>query len=88
MKKNAIILNTGRGGLIETKSVIGALKQGKIGGLGIDVYEQEEALFFRDESTHIMTDDILARLLSFNNVIVTGHQVLLINNNNIGLLHS
>lgn len=75
MKEGVYIINTGRGGLIETKAAINGLKKKHIGGLGLDVYEQEESLFFRDVSSEVMTDDIMARLLTFNNVIVTGHQV-------------
>lgn len=74
MKHNVIIVNTGRGALIDSKAAIKALKMGSIGGLALDVYEQEERLFFKDVSSEIMEDDVLARLLSFNNVIVTGHQ--------------
>ncbi|CAK71825.1 unnamed protein product (macronuclear) [Paramecium tetraurelia] len=74
MKENVMIINTGRGALIETKAVVNALKKKKIGGLAIDVYEQEEKLFFKDVSQEVLTDDVLARLLSFPNVIITGHQ--------------
>ena len=74
MKNNAIIVNTGRGALIHTKSVIQALKKKKIAGLAIDVYEQEENIFFKDVSAEILADDDLSRLLTFPNVIVTGHQ--------------
>ena len=74
MKQNVIIVNTGRGALINTKDAIHALKKKKIAGLAIDVYEQEENIFFKDVSAEIPTDDILARLLTFPNVIVTGHQ--------------
>lgn len=75
MKHEVYIINTGRGALIETKAAIWALKHKKIGGLALDVYEQEERLFFQDVSNEIMTDDYMARLLTFNNVLVTGHQV-------------
>lgn len=74
MKDGVMIINTSRGGLIDTKSVIDALKKGKIGYLGLDVYEEEEALFFEDESGRVLQDDVFARLLSFNNVLITGHQ--------------
>jgi len=74
MKPNVIIINTGRGALIHTKAAIQALKQKKIAGLAIDVYEMEENIFFRDASTEVMDDDVFARLLTFPNVIVTGHQ--------------
>jgi D-lactate dehydrogenase len=74
MKKGVMIINTGRGKLIDTKDVIDALKTGHIGYLGIDVYEQEEQLFFKDLSTHIIQDDMIQRLMSFPNVLVTAHQ--------------
>lgn len=74
MKKGVMIINTGRGKLIDTKDAIGALKTGHIGYLGIDVYEQEEKLFFKDLSTHIIQDDMIQRLMSFPNVLVTAHQ--------------
>ncbi len=74
MKKGAVLINTSRGGLIDTKAVINALKTGQIGALGIDVYEQEEKLFFRDLSTDIIQDDMIQRLMSFSNVLITAHQ--------------
>ncbi len=74
MKKGVMIINTGRGKLIDTKDCIDALKTGHIGYLGIDVYEQEEKLFFKDLSTHIIQDDMIQRLMSFPNVLVTAHQ--------------
>ncbi len=74
MKKNMMLINTSRGGLIDTSSVIAALKSGQIGYLGIDVYEQEENIFFRDLSSNIITDDTIQRLMSFPNVLVTAHQ--------------
>ncbi len=74
MKKGVTIINTSRGGLINTFDMIEGLKKGKVGYLGIDVYEQEEKLFFRDLSGSIIEDDILQRLMSFPNVLVTGHQ--------------
>lgn len=73
MKDQVIIVNTGRGALIETKAVISALKKKKIAGLAIDVYEQEEKVFFKDVSSEVLLDDQIARLLSFPNVIMTGH---------------
>lgn len=79
MKDNVMIINTSRGGLIETASVIEGLKQGKIGYLGIDVYEQEEKLFFRDLSADIIQDDAIQRLMSFPNVLVTAHQAFFTN---------
>ena len=74
MKKGAVLINTSRGGLIDTKAVINALKTGQITALGIDVYEQEEKLFFRDLSTNIIQDDMIQRLMSFPNVLITAHQ--------------
>lgn len=74
MKAGAMLLNTGRGALIDTTAVIDALKSGHLGYLGIDVYEQEENLFFRDFSDTIIQDDVIVRLLSFPNVLVTAHQ--------------
>lgn len=74
MKPGVMLINTGRGGLVDTCAVIDGLKSGKIGYLGIDVYEGEGALFFTDRSCDIIQDDIFARLLSFPNVVVTAHQ--------------
>jgi D-lactate dehydrogenase len=69
-----MLINTSRGGLIDTKAVIKALKSGHLGYLGIDVYEQEADLFFNDFSESIIQDDILMRLMSFPNVLITAHQ--------------
>jgi len=74
MKNGVMIINTGRGKLIKTYDLIQALKSGKISAAGLDVYEEESEYFFEDLSNRILTDDILARLLSFNNVIITSHQ--------------
>lgn len=74
LKRGAMLINTGRGALIDTSAVIAALKSGHIGALGLDVYEQEENLFFEDHSAEIIQDDILERLLTFPNVLVTAHQ--------------
>ena len=73
-KPGAILINTSRGGLVDTEAVIAALKSGRLGALGIDVYEQETDLFFQDLSSAIIPDDVIQRLVSFPNVIVTGHQ--------------
>jgi len=73
-KRGAILVNTSRGGLIDTEAAIEALKSGQLGGMAIDVYEQEADLFFRDLSSAIISDDVFQRLLAFPNVIVTGHQ--------------
>lgn len=74
MKDHVMILNTSRGALINTKDAIEALKTGKIGYLGIDVYEHEEDLFFTDLSESVIQDDLILRLMSFPNVLVTSHQ--------------
>lgn len=77
MKKNVLIINTGRGALIETRALIDALKKHKIGGAGLDVYEEEEGVFFNDLSAKGIDDDLLARLLTFPNVVITSHQAFL-----------
>jgi D-lactate dehydrogenase len=74
MKPGVMLINTGRGALIETAAVIAALKRGHIGYLGLDVYEEEEALFFADHSSEVIQDDVFSRLLTFPNVIITAHQ--------------
>jgi len=74
MKKGVMLINTSRGGLIDTSALIDGLKSGKIGAAGLDVYEEEEAYFFEDLSDQIITDDLLARLMTFNNVLITSHQ--------------
>ena len=74
MKRGSMLINTGRGGLIDSKAVIEALKTGQLGYLGLDVYEQEEKLFSKDFSEFIIQDDVILRLLSFPNVLVTAHQ--------------
>lgn len=77
MKDGVFLINTSRGALIDTPAVVEALKRRKIGFLAIDVYEEESSLFFEDRSTDILDDDVFARLLTFPNVIVTGHQAFL-----------
>jgi D-lactate dehydrogenase len=74
MKPGVMILNTSRGGLIDTLAALDALKSGQIGGLGLDVYEHEEGVFFEDLSDSVLKDDILARLTTFPNVLITSHQ--------------
>lgn len=74
MKDGVMLINTGRGGLIDTRAVITGLKSKKIGYLGLDVYEEEAELFFEDNSNQLLQDDIFARLLTFPNVVITGHQ--------------
>jgi len=74
MKRGAMLINTGRGALIDTRAVIAALKTGHLGHLGLDVYEEEEDLFFEDRSLTVVKDDVFMRLLTFPNVVVTAHQ--------------
>ncbi len=74
MKPGGMLINTGRGQLIHTEALIDGLKEKQIGSAGLDVYEEEAGYFYEDTSDRIMDDDVLARLLSFNNVIVTSHQ--------------
>ncbi len=74
MKPEVLIVNTSRGGVVDTKALIGALKRKRVGGLALDVYEEEADLFFRDLSADVMQDDVFARLLTFPNVLITGHQ--------------
>jgi len=77
MKDGVTIINTSRGGLLNANDAIDALKSGRIGGLGLDVYEEEEHLFFNDHSSEIITDDTFRRLSACHNVIFTGHQAFL-----------
>ena len=77
MKKGVMLINTSRGGLIETQAVINGLKSGQIGALGLDVYEEEGDLFFEDLSCNVIQDDVFSRLLTFPNVLITGHQAFL-----------
>jgi D-lactate dehydrogenase len=77
IKPGAYILNTSRGKLIETRALIDGLKSGRIGGVGLDVYEEEEGVFFEDLSGSVLQDDELSRLLTFPNVLVTAHQAFL-----------
>jgi D-lactate dehydrogenase len=74
MRRGALLVNTSRGALIDAEAVVDALKDGQLGGLAIDVYEQEADLFFEDLSSEIVRDDTLQRLLMFPNVLVTAHQ--------------
>ena len=74
MKQGVMLINTGRGKLIHTHALINGLKSKKVGYAGLDVYEEESGYFYEDKSDRIIDDDVLARLLSFNNVIVTSHQ--------------
>ena len=77
MKPGAILLNVSRGALIDTTALIEALKSGQLGGVALDVYEEEEGVFFEDLSGQVLQDDALARLLTFPNVLVTAHQAFL-----------
>jgi D-lactate dehydrogenase len=74
MKPGVMLLNTSRGALIDTKALLEALKTGHVGAAGLDVYEEESDYFFEDHSAAVISDDLLARLLTFNNVLVTSHQ--------------
>lgn len=77
MQPGAMLINTGRGALVDTPALIEALKSGQLGYLGLDVYEEEAQLFFEDRSDQPLQDDVLARLLTFPNVIITAHQAFL-----------
>jgi D-lactate dehydrogenase len=74
MKPGAYLINTSRGKLVDTAALIAALKEGKLGGIALDVYEEEEGIFFEDFSDKTLQDDLLARLLGFQNVLITSHQ--------------
>jgi len=74
MKRGAMLINTSRGGLVDTAALIDALKEGQLGAAGLDVYEEESEYFFEDRSDRVIGDDVLARLMTFPNVIVTSHQ--------------
>ncbi|MBV6754674.1 2-hydroxyacid dehydrogenase [Pseudomonas chlororaphis] len=77
LQPGAMLINTGRGGLVDTPALIDALKDGQLGYLGLDVYEEEAQVFFEDRSDLPLQDDVLARLLTFPNVIITAHQAFL-----------
>ena len=77
MKQGVMLINTSRGGLVNTQDVVDALKSRRIGYLGMDVYEEEEGLFFEDHSEDILQDDVIARLMTFRNVLITSHQAFL-----------
>lgn len=74
MRRGAMLINTSRGALVDSRAAIGALKSGQLGSLGLDVYEEEGDLFFQDLSDQVIQDDTLARLMTFPNVLVTAHQ--------------
>lgn len=77
MKNDAVLINVSRGGLVDTPALIQALKEGRVGGVALDVYEEEEGIFFEDLSGEVLQDDDLARLLTFPNVLITSHQAFL-----------
>ena len=77
MKKGVVIVNTSRGGLIDAEALLDGIKARKIGAACLDVYEEEADIFFEDRSGHILNDDLLSRLISMPNVIVTSHQAFL-----------
>lgn len=77
MKRGVMLVNTSRGALIDSRALIQALKTGQIGSAGLDVYEEEEGIFFEDLSDRVLQDDVLARLLTFPNVLITSHQAFL-----------
>ena len=77
MKDKVILVNTSRGALIKTDDLIAGIRDHKFFAVGLDVYEEESAFFFNDHSTEVITDDVLARLLTFPNVLITGHQAFL-----------
>jgi D-lactate dehydrogenase len=77
MKPGALLINTSRGKLIESRALISALKRGRLGGVALDVYEEEEGIFFEDRSGQVLLDDELSRLLTFPNVLITSHQAFL-----------
>ncbi len=74
MKRGVMIINTGRGALVDSRALIAGLKTGHVGAAGLDVYEEEEGIFFQDLSDKVLKDDVLARLLTFPNVLITSHQ--------------
>lgn len=74
MPRGAVLVNTSRGAVLDTQAAIQALKSGQLGGLAIDVYEEEAALFFEDRSSELIADDVFARLMTFPNVLITAHQ--------------
>lgn len=74
VKPGVMLINTSRGAVIDSRAAIDALKSGRLGALGIDVYEEEESIFFRDMSTEPIRDDVFVRLMTFPNVLITGHQ--------------
>lgn len=88
MKRGVMLINTGRGALIDAKALIKNLKSGHIGSAGLDVYEEEGGIFFNDLSCQILSDDVLARLMTFSNVLITGHQAFLTNEALANIAHT
>ena len=88
MKRDAVIINTGRGALIDTNALVRALKHQTIGGAALDVYEEESNYFFDDWSINVVRDDTLIRLMTFPNVIITGHQAFLTTNALSAIAHT
>jgi D-lactate dehydrogenase len=80
MRQGVMLINTSRGALVDTQAVLDGLKSGKIGFLGLDVYEEEADLFFEDHSSHVIQDDLFMRLLTFPNVLITSHQAFFTRN--------
>jgi D-lactate dehydrogenase len=74
MKDDAVLINTSRGALIDTAALVDTLREGRLGGVGLDVYEEETGVFYFDKSLEVMTDDTLARLMTYPNVLITSHQ--------------
>jgi D-lactate dehydrogenase len=74
MKPGVVLINTGRGALIDARALVSALKRGRLGGAALDVYEEEEGVFFKDLSDQVLQDEVLARLLTFPNTLITSHQ--------------
>jgi D-lactate dehydrogenase len=79
MKKNAVLINTARGGIINTVDLIEALDNGTIAAAGLDVYENEKPIFFKDLTGKLINDDLYVKLRSYPNVLITGHQAYLTN---------
>jgi D-lactate dehydrogenase len=77
MRPGVMIINTSRGAVIDTRALIRALKEGRVGSVGLDVYEEEGDLFFRDLSESVIQDDVFVRLMTFPNVLITAHQAFL-----------
>ena len=77
MKKGVVIINVSRGALVDAVALQEALKSGQVGGLAMDVYENEQSYFFKDCSDQVLTDDVLANLVTYPNVIITAHQAFL-----------